>query len=35
MTDKEKNKITNIMLDLIHHNISITDAVKLLEEMVK
>lgn len=34
MKEKEKQKIVNIMLDLIKHNISIIDAVRVVEEMV-
>lgn len=33
MDNKEVNKISIIMLDLIHHNISIRDAIKEVEEM--
>ncbi len=33
MNNKEKTRVVKIMLDLIHHEISITDAVKELEKM--
>ena len=35
MKKEEKKKIENLILDLKHYTISIRDAIKYLEEMVK
>ncbi len=35
MTNKEKNIVYSIMIDLINHNISLQDAFKRLEELEK
>ena len=35
MTDKEKNKIVNMILDLLNHNMTINEVFREMEKMVK